>query len=266
MLLKIPPGEHWDEATLRGVIAQLKERLKRRAIVMDIGVFDPPDDPKSSWFGWVGFARPGEAWPEWQGRPMTPICQVNVEQLPFRPQRLEDVGFFTLFFSGGYWPVTGGANGDGWCLRTYRTAEEVDWLDPPSEAPEGFSTLPMRHRALEADYPQWEDLPREVRDASCEDLFDVYEEELETAGGFKLGGWPFSLQGGLDWNTEPSAGDTGHEPQGRVIAGEIRPEHVIQVDSVLEAGLNWVDCGYAFFGRGTAPGHENEWTWTWDST
>ncbi len=40
-----------------------RKALCRRAIVLDIGGFRPPDDPLASWFGRVTLAAEGEGWP-----------------------------------------------------------------------------------------------------------------------------------------------------------------------------------------------------------
>lgn len=74
-----------------------KEALRRRAIVLEIGGFRPPDDPLTSWFGRVNFAAEGEEWPLTDGRPMHALCQINQTELPFRPPRLNDVDFIAVF-------------------------------------------------------------------------------------------------------------------------------------------------------------------------
>ncbi|MCA9632946.1 MAG: hypothetical protein KC766_35080 [Myxococcales bacterium] len=76
---------------------RLQARLGRRAIVMEVDGFRPPDDPMSSRFGHVGFGLPGETWPESGGKAMLPLCQINLTELPFRPPRLGDVDFITVF-------------------------------------------------------------------------------------------------------------------------------------------------------------------------
>src|SRR5690606_21085253 len=73
------------------------DRIRRQAIVLDIGGFRPLDDPKTSWFGRAEWCAPDEAWPEFEGLPLRPLAQINLTQMPFRPPRLEDLAFLTVF-------------------------------------------------------------------------------------------------------------------------------------------------------------------------
>ena len=67
-------------------IIEAKKRLVRRAIQYQIGGFRPEENSDASWFGRVNLAAPGEEWPLTEGKPMHALCQINVEELPFRPQ------------------------------------------------------------------------------------------------------------------------------------------------------------------------------------
>ena len=40
---------------------------------------------------------------------------------------------------------------------------------------------------------------------------------------------------------------------------EAKPEYVFQIDSTEKGNWMWGDNGIGYFGRGTAPGKENEW-------
>ena len=95
-----------------------KKALRRRAIVLDIGGFRPPDDPATSWFGRVNFAADGEDWPRSHGRPMHALCQINLTEMPFRPPRLDDVDFVTVFVGPDELP-SDDINGMNWFLRAY---------------------------------------------------------------------------------------------------------------------------------------------------
>lgn len=205
-----------------------RERVRRRAIRMQIGGFRPPEAPGASWFGRVDLALPGEAWPTTGGAPMNALCQINLTELPFRPRGLEDVELVAVFIGPHELPA-GTPNGVGWCLRAY---PRVDALVPLAPAASGIRAFPMRPEVIEADYPCREDLP--------EDLDDEDDDRLPNAGGFKLGGWPTLIQGEISWES-PST------------------EYVFQIDSNDKAHWSWGDAGVGYFGRDSA----GEWALDW---
>ena len=149
-------------------------RMARSAIVMDIGGFRPPDDPRAIWFGVVKVGIPGEKWPTTEGKPMLPLCQVNLTELPFRPPGLDDVAFLSVFIGPDDLPVDE-PNGSNWCLRTYRSLDELQLRDQPTIS-DGVKPFPMRPRVIDEDYPCYEDLPIDLLpvDDAYHDLFKKY--------------------------------------------------------------------------------------------
>ena len=220
-----------------------KEALRRRAIVLDIGGFRPPDDPLASWFGRVNVAAPGEGWPTTKNGPMHALCQINLTEMPFRPPRLDDVKFIAVFVDPNELPDHD-ANGTNWCLRTYPS---LTMLSPLTPVDTGTHIKPfaMRSRIVEADYPHWEDVDIELD----EDVADAYYDHFDNVSGLKLGGWPTLIQAEIFW-----------APGNKHLAD---PQYVFQVDSTSKGNWMWGDNGVGYFGRGTAPGHENEWACEW---
>ena len=222
-----------------------RNKFKRRAIVMEIGGFRPPENPKTSWFGKVAFGLPEEEWPmTGDNRPMVPLAQINITELPFRPARLEDVEFLTIFID-----VDGFSddepNGSTWCVRAYPSLGALVPLQMPGSLKSEIKALPMRPKIVEADYPCHDDVAGEIPD----ELADSYEDDFENASGFKLGGWPSLIQSEIywaPWNKHPA-----------------EPEYVFQIDSTEKGRWSWGDGGVGYFGRGTASGHENEWFFSW---
>ena len=51
-------------------LEEIRNQLRRTAVLMEIGGFPPPGDPKTSWFGRVHWAGAGESWPTTGGKPM----------------------------------------------------------------------------------------------------------------------------------------------------------------------------------------------------
>jgi uncharacterized protein YwqG len=227
-------------------ISRFRKSIERRAIVLDIGGFRPPADPKTSWFGKVGFGQAGEEWPTTEDkRPMLPLAQINLTELPFRPPRLDDVEFLTVFVDADNLPGTGEPNGSKWCLRAYPTLASLVALTEPEELQKTVKALPMRARIIATDYPVYDDLGDDVP----AELEESFEEKFPNAPGFKLGGWPSLVQSEVFW------------APGNLHAAE--PKFVFQIDSTEKGRWSWGDGGVGYFGRGTAPGRRDEWTIAW---
>jgi uncharacterized protein YwqG len=225
------------------LVHEFRSAIRRRAICLEIGGFQPPENPVTSWFGRVGYALPGETWPCTDGKPMHALCQINLTELPFRPPRLDDLEFVAVFIGPDNLPSEN-ANGTNWCLRAYR---HVDALVPllPVDTGTTIKPFPMRPKVIEEDYPIHDDLPCEVPAEIEEKYYDLFS----NAPGFKLGGWPTLIQSEIywaPWKKHP-----------------ITPEYVFQIDTTVKGNWAWGDDGVAYFGRGTAAGHSDEWAIEW---
>ena len=222
---------------------ELRRRLARRAIVLEVGGFRPPESPLASWFGRVNMCAPGEAWPEKDGKPMHALCQINLSEMPFRPPRLDDIEMIAIFIDP-FDLAHDAPNGQGWCLRTYRDIPSLVPLYQQTTTSD-IKAFPMRPRVEKEDFPCWDDVASDMP----EGIGDQYIDRFENIPGFKLGGWPTLIQSEVSW-----------APWNRHPAD---PEYVFQVDSTAKGNWSWGDDGVGYFGRGTAPGHENEWTLAW---
>ncbi len=224
-------------------VEALKKQLVRRASRAVVGGFRPYADPLTSWFGKVNVAASGEDWPTSAGRPMIPLCQFNLAEVPYVPDSLHDVAFLVVFIDQDELP-NGTPNGDGWLLRAYPSLEGLVALEPPSD--KGFiKPFPIRWELIEEDYPAWDDaaslrLPPEID--------DNYHSLFETQQGTKIGGWPFTVQCEIcwaPWNQHPA-----------------NPGYVFQIDSESKAQWSWGDAGFGYIGRGTGNA-KNVWTLEW---
>ena len=224
-------------------IIEIKERLVRRAIKLQLGGKESDGRADASWFGRVNLAAPGEEWPLTDGKAMHALCQINVEELPFRPPGLDDVGFIAVFVGPDELP-TGTANGTNWCLRAYPQIESLVPLLQVDSASH-IKAIPMHPKIVESDFPMWEDVNIELLSAIEEDYYDHFE----NVGGLKLGGWPTLIQSEIywaPWNKHPAA-----------------PRYVFQIDSTQKGNWMWGDGGVGYFGRGTSEGYENSWVCEW---
>jgi len=210
---------------------------------MEVGGFRPPDSPFTSWFGRVSFMAAREEWPTHDGRPMVALAQVNMAEMPFRPPRMNDFDFLTVFVAAQGLPHAHEPNGSAWCLRTY-TLDEVVAVEPP-ETGTHIRPFPMRPSVVEEDYPCHEDLVT----VPSEELVQDYHDAFDNQGGFKLGGWPTLIQSEIfwaPWQKHPAT-----------------PEFVFQIDSCEKAGWQWGHGGVGYFGRGTAEGQRDVWAHEW---
>lgn len=228
---------------MAATLEDLKQELARSGTQLEIGGFRPSDDPLDSWFGRVNVCAPGEAWPEFEGKPMHALCQINVRSLPIRPQGLADIDFIAVFIGPDELPIDT-PNGERWCLRAYKS---IDTLVPLAhrETQSRIKAFRMRPNTFHRDYPCWEDVPIDLP----EDIDDSYYDHFENIRGFKLGGWPTLIQAQIfwaPWNKHPAS-----------------PEFVFQIDSTEKGNWMWGDNGVGYFGRGTIPGKEDEWALAW---
>jgi uncharacterized protein YwqG len=220
-----------------------REEIKKRAIIMEIGGFRPPVDPIASWFGKVTLALENEKWPQTVDfRPMAALAQINLTELPFRPSRLDDIDFLTVFVDP---QKLGKPSASNWCLRSYPKLSDLTALKAPEKIELKIKALPLRPTIVHEDYPKYEDIAHKIPN----EIIDSYIEDFENVPGFKLGGWPTLIQSEIFWaprNEHPA-----------------NPEFVFQIDSSEKGCWSWGDGGVGYFGRGTTAGHRDEWFLEW---
>ena len=264
-------------------IDRLRQQLARKASKMIVGGFRPSNDPFASWFGRVKVALPHETWPMHRNRPMTPLCQINCAELPYRPESLADVAFISVFVDLDEFPFTNvddpadfdpvKTNGDRWLLRAYPSMDGLVRTAEPSKRgimkpyqrvgtvwkPYALKRVtikpfPVRWELVEDDYPAR---------ASFHDYFGFPYPPPDNFLKLWLEKFPLEL---LDELPEalPTYGcsKVGGWPdlvQGRIFHRHpAKPEYVFQVAAERQANLYWVDAGVAYFGRGTGD-VANEW-------
>lgn len=223
---------------------EIIKRISRPATIFEVGGFKPDHDLKSSWIGKVLVCKEGETWPESNGKPMIPLCQINLENLQNKPDQLSDIQFITIFMDSEEIPSNDEPNGELWCIRAYKDIDTLVVIDTPVYT-SPIKPFQMKAKPIEKDCPAWEDCPIEIP----EDFEADYSESFQNHTGIKVGGWPSLIQSEIFW-----------APFNEHAAN---PIYVFQIDSVEKANWYWGDSGIAYFGRGTAIGHEDEWTLAW---
>jgi uncharacterized protein YwqG len=232
-------------------LESIKDKVKKKATMMQIGGFTPDNDASSSWFGKVMLSLPGEVWPTCKGKPMHALCQINLTKLPYVPESLSNLEFITLFIGPEDYPNED-INGVNWCLRSYNNISELVPLKQVTTDSE-IKAFQMMGILVEEDYPGWDDFSNiEIKDnqlALSEEIEENYWDYFENISGFKIGGWPTLIQSEIYWapyNQHP-----------------INPEYVFQIDSTEKGNWLWGDNGVGYFGRGTKEGHKDEWVVEW---
>lgn len=227
----------------------IKDKVKRKATIMQIGGFKPDNNLSSSWFGKVMLCLPGEEWPSTNGKSMNALCQINLTELPYVPESLKDLEFITVFIGPDEYP-NNDANGVNWCLRAYRNIEN---LVPLKQVATDSRIKPFQMKGIlvEEDYPSWDDFSN-IEDSELEleeEIEEEYWDHFNNVEGFKIGGWPSLIQSEIYWapyNQHP-----------------INPEYAFQINTTEKGNWMWGDNGIGYFGRGTNEGCMDEWAIEW---
>lgn len=224
---------------LRAVVLseEVVASLWRPASVAAVGGFRTPEDPLTSWLGRVRVLGQSETWPSYDGAPMVGICQILLAELPFVPPALSDVALFSLFMrdEAGHPALPGGAEDEGWEIRTYADLGDLTAVDGHVAA--AIRPFPVRWAGVADDLPTWEDALRVLGEEQLGAIDDHFDELISgPADGFKVGGWPSLIQSEIywaPWNRHPA-----------------EPDYVLQIDSDAKTGLAWGDAGVLYIGRG----------------
>lgn len=203
------------------VLEELRSKL-RPASVAQVGGFRPSADPLTSWF-LKGVSLAGEGLPVWRGKPMFPLLQIRIDELPVIPEQLENVALLVLFHNMESHPFDQ-PHGEGWLIREYATLEGLELL-PELATP--YRAFPVRWLRVNDDAPGWEDA-WDILDLSAvnddEPASDSFFEDFSRYGGTKVGGYPAEIQHGV-----------GLE------------DFVFQVGSEEKVNWMWADNGIGYF-------------------
>lgn len=223
------------------LIAEWKRRLARPASVGKYVAVAA--DPFASSFGHIAVQAPGEKWPEFNGKLMCPLLQINCGELPHRPESISDLAMIRVWIGEEFEPEPS-ESGRSWCVRASRSLNELRAVPEPQHGGD-IQRAGIEWLKLEADYPTWDDAPIDVFPQElCKDYYDIFQ----CADGIKVGGWPRNVQSEIFWapgNQHPAS-----------------PEYVFQIDSAPDLNWEWGDMGVGYFGRGTGS-HRDRWAFEW---
>lgn len=207
------------------VFEELDKHL-RKASVSQIGGFKPPENPCASWFGGHAVKLSNETIPEYNGKKMFPLLQVNCSELPFVPKQLNEIALFVVWINQEELPFDKD-HGDGWLIREYTSLDGLEQIEEINK-PNHVKTFPIKWSLSETEAPGWEDA-WELVDLSTvnddDEASDLFFEKYQNSSSTKVGGYPSDIQHGV----------------GRL------DEFVFQIGSEEKANWNWVDSGIAYF-------------------
>ncbi|WP_420460983.1 DUF1963 domain-containing protein [Neolewinella sp.] len=229
-------------------IPQLKAAIARPTVPFATGGFRPTNAVEESWIGRVTAFGEGETVPtDVNGKPMIPLAQFYLADLPYLPPALKGVTLLTFFLSITYNNLlqtrgeTAAYPHDGayYVVREYRSLPTVH---PATSQPEPvyIKPFPLRPEPVRDDYPIWDggglspEMEREIlrleRDGTIENYYDITEHDHR----HKVGGYPSFCQSGI-------MGYGAGFGEGF--------EFVLQISSDAKAGLNVIDGGSLMFAR-----------------
>ncbi len=175
---------------------------------------------------------------------MIPLCQINCDELPMRPEPLVSIRFLTVFVVADRLPPNNAPNGEGWLLRTYQAGQPLKFLEQPATFRSPVKAFPIRWESIEHDYPCWEDAVASISDPALRDVFEENQDRFPNHFVSKVGGWPSLIQGGLFTSLAS------------------KPKYVFQVDSESKAHWGWGDGGFGYFGYALEQG-QPQWFLDW---
>jgi len=218
-------GSDEQHPSVSEVFSQL-DNLRRKASIAEIGEFPPPVDTLSSWFGGQAVMQHDEAVPQYKGKPMFPILQIKISELPYVPKELNGTALLVVWLNQDEVPFDQ-PNGEGWLIREYTNLEKLR-LVPDLTKPSNLKTLPIKWSISETEGPGWEEAWGLVDLHSVnasEEAADEFFTKYTSHHGTKVGGYPTQIQ---------------HELIGNA-------SYVFQIGSEKKANWMWVDNGIAYF-------------------
>ncbi|MCF1485642.1 DUF1963 domain-containing protein [Agrobacterium vitis] len=190
-------------------------QMVKPAVFGKIGGEKPQKNNRAtSWWGGNFLGAEGELVPVCQtsGRPLHPLIQIRVDELPNVPPTLSDIALLTMWIDLYDIPFHDAENGNGFSIRTYREVDDLVPIGPGYRESDAMPTFPVLWGGYSLDQPSWNDIafkvPSSVARSDDTDWFFESQYITETnkydsSFPVKVGGWPSWIQG-ENW---PRGGD-----------------------------------------------------------
>jgi uncharacterized protein YwqG len=213
-------------STVKQTYEELYTHLKC-ASVAQIGGFRPPENKLTSWFGGRGVGKKHETLPQYKGRNMFALLQVNVDELPVVPDELKGIALLIMFINREEYPFDK-PHGDGWEIREYTTLDGLTLL-PESNEKSLVKEFPIKWNEVKDDAPDWENAWELVNldpINNTEGADEAFYCDLKRYPNTKFGGYPKCIQHAADLDG-----------------------FVFQIGSEEKPNWMWADNGIAYFNK-----------------
>ena len=212
-------------------VEEIKEKLRKKAVVFMTGGIRPTNELGESWVGKVCWKLPDEEEPiNEKGQRLTPIATIFLDGLEYIPDALKNVKMINIFMDEDIWDNLVADDYSNWFkINLY---DDLGKLVPCNYISDKMRDFPLIPRIVEDDYPMWEDLDDDLIDIISDmeetdgiDYFtDIFEKNYDK---HKIGGYPSTIQGGVGFDD--------------------CYEYVLQIATDEKANFNIVDAGNFYF-------------------
>ncbi|WP_316013668.1 DUF1963 domain-containing protein [Roseobacter sp. HKCCA0434] len=212
--------------------------IEKKCSTLAIGGFRPSNALRASCFGEVR-ATEGEVWPQFEGKMLWPVCQLNLLDAPYLPECLSDLAMVQLFVMDNYRQAkrckvdTSISVPSGpFFLKTYGNLENLKPIETPTHGSPFKPFEAKWNEGVQIDYPTHDCLPFDFEELGLGEYYD--QDIVAPIFATKLGGWPSCVQSEPWWDYRPEGKDF---------------EFAFQIDSEEKANCWWGDNGVVYFAR-----------------
>ena len=210
-------------------IEEIKNALRRKAVIFETGGFRPTNELGESWIGAVKWKKVEDTLPkDKDGNEMLPLATIFTENLVVLPKEIENVKLINVYISENVYDHLMDLDGY-FMVQVYDSLEGLepcDWLNGQIKA------FPLKAKEIVDDFPEWDGgmdpkMEDEIIKHEDEEDIDYYEDiHTEVYSMHKVGGYPAYIQPG-NWDK--------------------RYEFIFQISSDEKARFNIVDSGSFYF-------------------
>lgn len=199
---------------------------RQASVAKLVAPLDQDSQRITSSFGGGFFLDPQEPWPTIDGRPLLPILQIRIDELPYVHPRLREYSLVQVFVMDDYYPEDRTESGSNWLLKTYPGLTGLAPAFYPGET--DLKHCFIRWDPVEQEAPGRDDWAAAIGDELMSaffeldsDLTDCFFDEFTCEAATKVGGW-------TQW-----------------IQNSVTDDPVIQIENEKAANWFWPGGGFA---------------------
>ena len=208
---------------------EIKNILRKKAVVFETGGFRPTNELGESWIGAVKWKKVKDKLPkDKDGKEMLPLASIFTENLSAVPKVIENAKLINVYISENIYDHLMNLDGYFW-VQVY---DSLEGLEPCAWINDQIKAFPLRMKETVDDYPEWDggmdpQMEDEIIKLEGDEDINCYEDiHTEVYSMHKVGGYPAYIQPG-NWDK--------------------RYEFIFQISSDEKAKLNIVDSGSFYF-------------------